>query len=88
MTARQEAHAMIDEMPEESIQALIPVMAKLIPFRKKEPANEERTENSISSKMQAFLEMEELRKQKCFPADFDWEAERREAVNEKYGSFF
>jgi hypothetical protein len=60
MTARQEAHGLIDRMPEESVQALIPVMAKLIPFRKKQA---DTNTSGISPKMQAFLDMEEMRKE-------------------------
>ena len=59
MTARQEAHGLIDIMPEESIQALIPVMTKLIPLW-----NKQQTEKTagISPKMRAFLDMQEMRK--------------------------
>ena len=80
MTARQEAHGLIDKMPEESIRALIPVMAKLIPFRKKQTA--EKT-SEVSPKMQAFLDMQEMRK-KAVQYDFS-EIQRETAMAEKYG---
>ena len=79
-TARQEAHGLIDRMPDESVQALIPVMAKLIPFRKKKTEN--RTAD-ISPKMQAFLDMQEMRKTSVH-YDFS-EAQREVALDEKYG---
>lgn len=80
MTARQEAHGLIDMMPEESVQALIPVMAKLIPFRKKQAIT---NTSEISPKMQAFLDMEEMRKESV-KYDFST-AQREAAMAEKYG---
>ena len=59
MTVRQEAHGLIDRMPEESVRALIPVMARLIPFGKTNSATQTA---GISPKMQAFLDMQEMRK--------------------------
>ena len=80
MTVRQKAHGLIDRMPEESVQALIPVMARLIPFRKKQ--NEKESED-ISPKMQAFLDMQEMRKTS---AKYDFSEAQRDAVMaEKYG---
>ena len=82
MTVRQEAHGLIDQMPEESIQALLPVMAKLIPFQKRE----KQTDTAVSSpKMQAFLNMQEMRK-KAVQYDFSVK-ERDAAIAEKYGDF-
>ena len=81
MTARQEAHGLIDRMPEESVRALIPVMAKLIPFRKKPTVQT----TEISPKMQAFLDMQEMRKSSV-KYDFS-EEQRNAAMAEKYGDF-
>lgn len=80
MTLRQEAHGLIDRMPEDSIRALIPVMSKLIPFRKKNTAVQA---VDISPKMQAFLDMQEMRKASV-QYDFS-EEERKAAMAEKYG---
>ena len=80
MTVRQEAHGLIDRMPEESVRALIPVMAKLIPFRKKKTDNQT---PDISPKMQAFHDMQEMRKTSV-KYDFS-EAQREAAMAEKYG---
>ena len=80
MTVRQEAHGLIDRMPEECIQALIPVMSKLIPFRK--PQEQKKTAG-ISPKMQAFLDMQEMRKA---AVEYDISLTQREAaMAEKYG---
>ena len=81
MTARQEAHGLIDRMPEESIRALIPVMTKLIPFRKMKQHTEQVA--GISPKMQAFLEMQEMRKN---AVKYDISLSQRDAaMAEKYG---
>ena len=61
MTVRQEAHELIDRMSEESVQALLPVMAKLIPFQRRQAST---NPTELSPKMQAFLDMQEMRKQK------------------------
>ena len=79
MTVRQEAHGLIDRMPEESVRALIPVMIKLIPFRKKKV---ETQTADISPKMQAFLDMQEMRKTSV-KYDFS-EAQLSAAMAEKY----
>ena len=82
MTVRQEAHGLIDQMPEESVRALLPVMVKLIPFQKRE----KQTDKAFPSpRMQAFLNMQEMRKQ---AAQYDFSLkERDEAIAEKYGEF-
>lgn len=81
MTARQEAHGLIDKMPEESVRVLIPVMERLIPFRKKKV---ETQTTDISPKMQAFLDMQEMRKTSV-KYDFS-ETQREVAMAEKYGT--
>ena len=79
MTLRQEAHELIDEMPEDSIRTMIPVMAKLIPFRKKQETTKS---EEISPKMQAFLDMQEMRKTSV---QYEISEEQRSAaVAEKY----
>ena len=80
MTVRQEAHGLIDRMPEENVRALLPVMAKMIPFRKKQ--NTEKV-TEFSPKMQAFLNMQEMRKA---AVSYDISITQREAaMAEKYG---
>ena len=80
VTLRQEAYSLLDRMPDENIRILIPVMAKLIPLQKNQSAA-----NSVDSspKMQAFLDMQEMRKT-AVKYDFS-EAERDAAIAEKYG---
>ena len=82
MTVRQEAHGLIDQMPEESVRALLPVMVKLIPFQKKE----KQTDAAVPSpKIQAFLNIQEMRKE---AVQYDYSLkERDEAIAEKYGDF-
>jgi len=82
MTVRQEAHGLIDRMPEESVQALIPVMARLIQFKKNDTVA---SNQNTSPKMQAFLDMQEMRKS-SFKFDFS-EAQRNAGMAEKYGEF-
>ena len=82
MTVRQEAHGLIDQMPEESVRALLPVMVKLIPFQ----IREKQTDKAVlSSKMQAFLNMQEMRKES---AQYGFSLKERDgAIAEKYGEF-
>ncbi len=80
MTIRQEAHGLIDRMPEDSIRILLPVMTKLVPFKAQKPALQTA---DISPKMRAFLDMQEMRKASV-QYDFS-EAQRKIAMAEKYG---
>ena len=82
MTLRQEAHGLIDQMPEESVRALLPVMVKLVPFQKRK---KQKAEAVPSPKMQAFLNMQEMRKE---AAQYDFSLKERDAaIAEKYGEF-
>ena len=49
-------------------------------MEKEKVINQRKTEGML-----AFEELEELRKKSPFPKDFDWEAERAQAIEEKYG---
>ena len=82
VTVRQEAHGLIDRMPEESVRALLPVMVKLIPFQKRE----KQTDKAFPSpRMQAFLNMQEMRKE---AVQYDYSVKERDAaIAEKYGDF-
>ena len=80
MTLREEAYSLIDRMPEESVRALIPVMVKLIPLKQNTTAAQS---PAISSKMQAFLDMQQMRKASV-QYDFS-DVQREAAVFEKYG---
>ncbi len=80
MTLRQEAHAMIDSLPnDDSIRFFIEMIRQFnIVTRKTEQTSALQT--STSEKRQAFLRMEELKKQYPFPKDYDYELVRDELV--------
>ncbi|MCM1386955.1 MAG: hypothetical protein NC231_06485 [Bacillus sp. (in: Bacteria)] len=85
MTLRQEAYAMIDALPDDdSIQFFIDMIKQFNSVMKKNKRMSE-VQNTVSGKRQAFLHMEEMKKKYPFPADYDYEQVRREAMEEKYG---
>ena len=51
-------------------------------MEKEKVINQRKTEGML-----AFEELEELIKTFNFPKDFDWKAERAQALEEKYGYF-
>ena len=85
MTLRQEAYAMIDSLPDDdSIRFVIDVIRQFNVVTKKKE-QKYAPQNLLSEKRQAFLDMEELKKQYLFPKDYDYEQVRRETMEEKYG---
>ena len=85
MTLRQEAYAMIDSLPDDnSIRFVIDVIRQFNVVTKKKEQKYD-PQNLLSEKRQAFLDMEELKKQYPFPKDYDYEQVRRETMEEKYG---
>ncbi len=86
MTLRQEAHAMIDSLPDdESIRFFIDMIRRFNVVTKQMEQKED-IQSPSTEKRQAFLHMEELKKKYPFPKDYDYEQVRREAMEEKYGS--
>ena len=86
MTLRQEAHAMIDSLPnDDSIRFFIDMIRQFNIITTKTGQMPE-PQNSSSEKRQAFLHMEALKKKYPFPKDYDYEQVRRETMEEKYGS--
>lgn len=85
MTVRQEAYSMIDSLPDDdSVRFFIDMIKRFnVVAGKTEKISE--TQNSLSEKRQAFLNMEELKKKYPFPKDYDYEQIRKEAMEEKYG---
>ena len=85
MTLRQEAYAMIDALPDDdSVKFFIDMIRRFnVVARKTEEISE--NQNLLSEKRQAFLHMEELKRQYSFPKDYDYEQVRREAMGQKYG---
>lgn len=83
MTLRQEAYAMIDSLPDDdSIRFVIDIIKQFNVVTKKQGQKSE-PQNLSSEKRQAFLNMEELKKQ--YPFSNDYEQVRRETMEEKYG---
>ena len=76
VTIKQEAYRLIDSLPEDSIRIIVQLMYKM------EPANN-RVPGSKDKKMQAFYELEKMRKEMSFPKDFDPEKELQEAIDER-----
>lgn len=87
MTLRQEAHAMIDSLPnDDSIRFFIEMIRQFNVVTRK-TGQISVLQTSPAEKRQAFLRMEELKKQYPFPKDYDYEQVRKETMEEKYGSF-
>lgn len=85
MTLRQEAYAMIDSLPDDDSVKFFIDMIRRFNIVTKRAEEISRTQNSLSEKRQAFLHMEELKRQYPFPQDYDYEQVRRETMEEKYG---
>ena len=81
MTIREEAYQLIDHLPEDSVQAIVQIMVRMIPHA--HPGAEEKS--ALSPRMQAYQTLESLRKTGAV-IDFS-EAEREKAMAEKFGDF-
>lgn len=81
MTVKEQAHSLIDSLPNDSVRAVVEILIRMKP-QSKTTANKQ---NIPTPKMIAYLELEKLRKEgeKYSFSDDD----RAAAVNEKYGSF-
>ena len=84
MTIKQQAYGLIDELPEDSVQAIIQIMIRMVPGKQqKEKCEEEK--NVMSQKMEAFLELQEMRKKaKNYHFTLD---DRAAAMDAKFGDF-
>ena len=77
MTLRQQAHGLIDKLPERDIRPMIQIMSRLLPKRKPNDIQ------APSPKMKAFLDLQEMRKH---AAEYGFsEQDREDAMIEKYG---
>lgn len=85
MTLKQEAYNMIDSLPDdESLKFFIDMIRRFnLVAKKAEHISEQ--QKPLSEKRQAFLHMEELKKKYPFPKDYNFEAVRRENMEQKYG---
>ena len=82
MTIRQQAYVLIDRLPEDSVQAVIEVMLRMLPVMNKRT---EQVKPPVNGKMQAFLRLQAIRKEMAqYHIDVD---ERAAAMDEKYGEF-
>ena len=81
MTLQQEAYKWIDKLPDDSVSIVIEIMMRMAPAdgNRKSPSKS----SDISTKMQAYRKMQELRKQTA--AYTISESERAAALDEKYG---
>lgn len=79
MTIQQEAHNLIDVLPDESVANLVSIML-LLPKKDKVIIDDK-----ISIKQKAFNRMEELRKISAKYQLGDLDDERANAVEEKFG---
>ena len=82
MTAmRQEAHQLINDLPENTVFAVVQIMRIMLPSDTDAKRNDE-----LSKKKKAYLRMQELRRITA-EANLDFDAEREAAMTEKYGMF-
>ena len=80
MTVREEAYALINNLPEDSVKAVVQIMIRMAPERKIE-AN---LPDGMTPKKEAFLELQKMRREgKKYRFS---EEERATALDEKYGS--
>lgn len=86
MTLRQEAYAMIESLPDDDSVRFFIEMIKRFNIVTKKTEQIPKTQNLVSEKREAFLQMEELKKKYPFPKDYDYEQVRRETMEEEYGS--
>ena len=85
MTLQQQAYGLINRLSDESVYALIQVMMRMLPHERGKVKTAEEASEPVSSKMRAYLRMQELRKE---TAKYDISEERRAAaLDEKYGTF-
>ena len=83
MTVQQQAYWLIDQLPDECVEAVISIMTNMLPQDKKKGA----LGISGTKKMAAFYEMQRLRKITAAYEITDYDTEREYAVSEKYGEF-
>ena len=84
MTARQEAHQLINELPDNTVYVIVQIMKDIMP--KTQQTGRIENYDGMTPKMKAFLRTKELREITA-QYNLDFEKEREEAIQEKYGSF-
>ena len=63
MTLQQQAYRLIDRLPNDSVQVVIQFMRRMLPREKDMVKTTERSSDSLTPKMKAYLRMQELRKE-------------------------
>ena len=82
MTLKEEAYALIDKLPDKVMGDIVQTLKQI----EASPFTWETPEEERARKMQAFLELEEMRKKRPLGAPIDYKAEYEAAVLEKYGA--
>ena len=81
MTLRQEAYEKMAGLSDSSLRLVIALVEEMHRQSNPEPV----PASNANEKRAAFQNILEYRRQHPFPADFDWEKAREEAIMEKYG---
>ena len=85
MTLQQQAYGLINQLSDESVYVLIQVMMRMLPHEHDDVKIVEDRPGPVSSKMKAYLRIQELRKESV---KYDISEEQRAAaLDEKYGTF-
>ena len=84
MTTRQQAQALLAQIPEDRLQEIFALLKK---FTSKECSDDEPLAEQKVERQQWLEAFEDLRKarEKLSAMNIDWEAELKEALHEKYG---
>ena len=83
MTLQQQAYGLIDQLPDDSVRAVIQVMIHMLPDDKQKEKPSATSADALSPKMKAYLRMQELREE---TAKYDVsEVQRDQALNDKFG---
>ena len=86
MTVQQEAYSLIDTLSEDKVRLIVQVMLNMLPG-KNEHDIPQSDKISETQKMNAFHQMQELRKESHKYPVPDFEAARAAGMEEKYGQY-
>ncbi|MBR6228975.1 MAG: hypothetical protein IKQ97_04495 [Eubacterium sp.] len=90
MTIHQQAHNLIDTLPEDSVSAVVSVMIHMATSNMESSENSFYANNQTSTsirKKQALNRVLEIRKSLSHPDNSDLASARDDAMRAKYGSF-
>ena len=86
MTLRQEAVEKMALLPEAGVRVVLAMVDEMLRQNAKEKPNQKANED-IQRRRAAFKAIIDMRARSPFPADFDYDKARAEALTEKYGRF-